>query len=118
MASSHDYISLTGSKHLLDEVVYNTNLKYPWDGADLEKNKKIIEEYLNFRHTNAQKKIQNGWHFSILCYTMCIVRSKKMRNMRKVRLAKALFVKDSPFKPRVVCSKEAYSRKLKHKASK
>ena len=41
-----------------------------------------------------------------------------MRNMRKVRLAKALFVKDSPFKPRVVCSKKAYSRKLKHKASK
>jgi hypothetical protein len=60
MASSHDYISLTGSKQLLDEVVYNKNLMYPWDGADLEKNKKIIEEYLNFRHINAQKKIQNG----------------------------------------------------------
>jgi len=115
MASSHDYISLTGSKHLLDEVIYNTKLKYPWDGADLEKNKKIIEEYLNFRHINAQKKIQNGWHFGILCYTMCIVRSKKMR---KIRTAKALFVKDSPYKSRVVRSKKAYCRKLKHKASK
>jgi hypothetical protein len=54
-ATSLDYVSLTGSKHLLDEVVYNKNLMYPWVGADLEKNKKIIEEYLNFRHTNAQK---------------------------------------------------------------
>jgi len=61
------------------------------------------------------KAIRNGWHFSILCYTMCIVRSKKMR---KVRVAKDMFVKDSPFKPRVVRSKKEYSRKLKHKASK
>jgi hypothetical protein len=59
-ATSLDYVSLTGAKHLLDEVVYNKNLIYPWNGADLEKNKKIIEEYLNFRHINAQKKIQNG----------------------------------------------------------
>ena len=114
-ATSLDYVSLTGSKHLLDEVVYNKNLIYPWDGADLEKNKKIIEEYLNFRHINAQKKIQNGWHFGILCYTMCIVRSKKMR---KIRTAKALFVKDSPYKPRIIRNKKTYCRKLKHKASK
>jgi hypothetical protein len=38
--------------------------------------------------------------------------------MRKVRVAKDMFVKDSPFKPRVVRSKKEYSRKLKHKASK
>jgi hypothetical protein len=38
--------------------------------------------------------------------------------MRKVRVAKDMFVKDSPFKPRVVCSKKAYCRKLKHKKSK
>lgn len=38
--------------------------------------------------------------------------------MRKIRTAKALFVKDSPYKPRVVRSKKAYCRKLKHKASK
>ena len=38
--------------------------------------------------------------------------------MRKIRTAKALFVKDSPYKPRVVRNKKAYCRKLKHKESK
>ena len=38
--------------------------------------------------------------------------------MRKVRVAKDMFVKDSPFKPRVVRNKKAYCRKLKHKKSK
>ena len=35
--------------------------------------------------------------------------------MRKVRSAKAMFVKDSPYKPRVVQNKKAYSRKKKHR---
>jgi hypothetical protein len=38
--------------------------------------------------------------------------------MKKVRTAKMLFTKDSPYKMRVVRSKKEYSRKLKHKASK
>jgi len=38
--------------------------------------------------------------------------------MRKIRVAKDLFVKDSPFKPQIIISKKAYTRKLKHKASK
>jgi hypothetical protein len=29
--------------------------------------------------------------------------------------AKAMFVKDSPFKPRTIRNKKAYCRKLKHK---
>jgi len=35
--------------------------------------------------------------------------------MRKVRSSKAMFVKDSPYKPRVVRNKKSYCRKIKHK---
>jgi hypothetical protein len=38
--------------------------------------------------------------------------------MRKVRTAKNLFVKDSPFKPRIIRNKKAFSRKIKHKGQK
>lgn len=39
--------------------------------------------------------------------------------MRKVRNinSRAMFVKDSPYKPRTVRNKKAYSRKIKHKVS-
>ena len=35
--------------------------------------------------------------------------------MKKVRTSKVFFVKDSPFKPRIVRNKKAFSRKIKHK---
>jgi hypothetical protein len=38
-----------------------------------------------------------------------------MRKHSKSRLAKVLFVKDSPFKPRLVKSKKTYTRKAKHR---
>lgn len=39
--------------------------------------------------------------------------------MRKVRNinSKAMFVKDSPYKPRTIRNKKAYCRKLKHRGS-
>lgn len=39
-----------------------------------------------------------------------------VRKQRKPRLAKVLFVKDSPFKSRIIKSKKAYTRKAKHRA--
>jgi hypothetical protein len=38
-----------------------------------------------------------------------------MRAQKKIRAARALFVKDSPFKPKVVTPKTAYKRSPKHK---
>ena len=38
-----------------------------------------------------------------------------MRKLRKLRVAKHLFVKDSPFKPKVIPNKKAYNRTIKHK---
>jgi len=35
--------------------------------------------------------------------------------MKKVRAARMLFTKDSPYKMRVIRSKKTYTRKLKHK---
>jgi len=57
---SRDYIVLTGSKELLNEVEYDKELPYPWDTQDIEHNRRIVKEYLEFRHNSIQNKIQNG----------------------------------------------------------
>ena len=55
---SRDHICLSGAKELLDEVKLNhRQLTYPWGDRDIEKNKKIIEEYLEHRCVKAYKKI-------------------------------------------------------------
>ena len=38
-----------------------------------------------------------------------------MRKLRKPRVAKHFFIKDSPFKPKVIPNKKAYNRTSKHK---
>ena len=38
-----------------------------------------------------------------------------MRKPRKLRVGKLLFIKDSPFKPKVIPNKKAYNRTSKHK---
>lgn len=45
-----------------------------------------------------------------------VFRSKEMRKVRNTN-SRALFVKDSPYKPRSIRNKKAYSRKTKHKVS-
>lgn len=59
MPDSRDYICLSGAKELLDEVKldHHHQLTYPGDDRDIEKNKKIIEEYLEHRYVKAYKKI-------------------------------------------------------------
>ena len=39
-----------------------------------------------------------------------------MRKPRKLRVAKHFFIKDRPFKPKVILNKKAYNRTIKHKA--
>jgi len=39
----------------------------------------------------------------------------KIRKQKKVRTAKDLFIKNSPYKPRIVNSKRIYNRKSKYK---
>jgi hypothetical protein len=59
MPDSRDYICLSGAKELLDEVKldHHHQLTYPGGDRDIEKNKKIIEEYLEHRYVKAYKKI-------------------------------------------------------------
>ena len=58
MPDSRDYICLSGAKELLDEVKLDHHqLTYPWSDRDIEKNKKIKQEYLEHRYVKAYKKI-------------------------------------------------------------
>jgi hypothetical protein len=58
MAHSFDYVFFSGSKQLLDEVIYSRDLHTPWSAEDEVTNKKIVEEYLQFRHDKAQEAIK------------------------------------------------------------
>ena len=57
---SRDYICLSGAKELLDEVKLDISARYPWDTPYREQNKKIVEEYLEYRYAKAVSKINNG----------------------------------------------------------
>jgi len=58
--NSVDYVYLTGSRELLNEVNHKKDLDYPWDSQDVEHNRQIVKEYLEFRYQSAQEKIDNG----------------------------------------------------------
>lgn len=62
MADSFDYVFFSGSKQLLDEVIFDTKAVYPkhWDKDDIPTNKKIVEEYLQCRYDTAHKKVNSG----------------------------------------------------------
>ena len=70
MPDSRDYICLSGAKELLYEVKldHHHQLTYPGGDRDIEKNKKIIEEYLEHRYVKAYKKINADWHLTPFCY--------------------------------------------------
>jgi len=57
--NSVDYVYLTGSRELLNEVKYKQDLSYPWASQDVEHNRQIVKEYLEFRYKTAQEKIDN-----------------------------------------------------------
>ena len=62
MADSFDYVFFSGSKQLLDEVIFDTKVVYPkhWDKDDISANKKIVEEYLQCRYDTVHKKINSA----------------------------------------------------------
>ena len=49
--------------------------------------------------------------------SMVLLDIMRNKEMHKVRTAKVLFVKDSPYKSRTIRNKKAYCRKLKHKVN-
>lgn len=57
---SRDYICLSGAKELLDEVKLDISVTYPWDTNNIDHNRKIVEEYLEYRYAKAVSKINNG----------------------------------------------------------
>ena len=62
MADSFDYVFFSGSKQLLDEVIFDTKVVYPkhWGKDDISTNRKIVEEYLQCRYDTAHKKVNAG----------------------------------------------------------
>jgi hypothetical protein len=61
-ADSFDYVFFSGSKQLLDEVIFDTKAVYPkhWHKDDISTNRKIVEEYLQCRYDTVHKKINAG----------------------------------------------------------
>jgi len=59
VSGSTDYIILSGSKELLDNLQYGTEHHKPWDEKTWEKNKPILEEYLGHVYKETYNKINN-----------------------------------------------------------
>jgi len=61
-ADSRDYITVAGSKELLDNLDYSTNPSSPWENnpTQFNKYKPIIREYLAYVYETTNKKISNS----------------------------------------------------------
>ena len=59
VAGSRDYMILSGSKELLDNLQYGAEHYKPWDEKTWEQNKPILEEYLDYVYKETYSKIND-----------------------------------------------------------
>jgi hypothetical protein len=59
-ADSRDYITVAGSKELLDHLDYNPDPSTPWTPDQFNQYKPIIREYLDHVYVTTNKKISNS----------------------------------------------------------
>jgi|TARA_R110000851_G_scaffold147895_1_gene287980 hypothetical protein len=55
---SLDYLLHTGTKEVRDNLLYHPKKTYPWNEQEIEHNKKIVLEYLDYSFAQIDKKIK------------------------------------------------------------